>query len=482
MVQSFDVVIVGSGAGGAPIANRLAKAGKSVLVIDKGPLLRPNDQGARSDFRRDELYASGAEKIFKVPGLKNTGVSYYSSHIEPDINDEPHVYRDHDGDRGTIEGYTAQVVGGGTQLYGGVSLRFTPTDLALRTFAESRAGPVKEDPNGDVTREARDWPVSYAEMEPYYGEAEMLVGINGTRANQQKPFSADRYQKPLQPNPISEGARLGMIELGKRLGSNVAPYRTPLAVITEDHAPSGRTIPRDDTGLPDSEAAKTSYVNRFGDPLGLKSSTWVALLAPLETLPNFTIWPNCVVTQIVAQGNKVTEVRLIGPGGEARAVTGKLVVVACSAIETSRLLQLSAADGDFSARINVSGLLGRYFLTHCFGGARAIVPTRVDKSKALDADWATDACATDDFLHDKGLWAGPRSTTTPPTRRCRCHCSAPTAARTSTHCGRGSCTAPTSGATGLSTLWTRSLAAGCRSASWRTRCRSATTGSSCIPL
>ena len=136
MQDKFDVVVIGSGAGGAPIANRLALKGKSVLVLEKGPHLRPHYQlpGKRSDFRRDELYASGPEKVLRVPGVANAGESYYGSHAEPDLNDEPHVYRGADGrDRATIEGYTAQLVGGGTQLYGGVSLRFTPTDRALST-------------------------------------------------------------------------------------------------------------------------------------------------------------------------------------------------------------------------------------------------------------------------------------------------------------------------------------------------------------
>ena len=50
-------------------------------------------------------------------------------------------------------------------------------------------------------------------------------------------------------------------------------YRTPLAVITQDHAPSGRKVPAD------PETAKTAFVNRYGDPLGLKSNTWVSLLS-----------------------------------------------------------------------------------------------------------------------------------------------------------------------------------------------------------
>jgi hypothetical protein len=72
-----------------------------------------------------------------------------------------------------------------------------------------------------------------------------------------KPFpSGDKYQKPLDANPISEFARDGTIELERRLGSNIEPYRTPLAVITEDHTPSGRKIPRGANGKPDAEAAR----------------------------------------------------------------------------------------------------------------------------------------------------------------------------------------------------------------------------------
>ncbi len=410
MRDSFDVVVVGSGAGGAPVANCLVRQGRTVLVIEKGPLLRPHYQvpGERSDFRRDEMYASSTEKILRIPGLANTGVSYYSSHVEPDINDEPHVYKGPDGqDYGTIEGYTAQVVGGGTQLYGAVSLRFTPTDLKLKTFNDNRRTPIKNDPNGDIRREARDWPIDYDKLEPYYVVAEEMVGINGTRANQQKPFSAVKYQKPLPPNPISEFARDGMVELGKRLGPKIEPYRAPLAVITEDHPASGRKIPRDANGNPDPEAAKTSYVNRYGDPLGLKSSTWVALLSPITGSPNFTIWPNCVVTHLSCDGSRVTGVHFLDPGGTECVVRAKMVVVACSAIESVRLLKLSAAqDANFERRINQNPLLGRYFLTHCFGGARALMPKRYDKSKALDADWATDCCATNDFLEANGLWAG----------------------------------------------------------------------------
>lgn len=391
---SFDVVIIGSGAGGAPIANVLAKAGKTVLVLEKGPLLQPQYQSATglSGFKRDEMFSTGPEKILHVPGVANDGDSYYGSHVEPDVNDEPHIYQDANGvDRATIEGYTAQVVGGGTQLYGGVSLRFTPTDMALGTFNAGRTD-LQDDPHGDVEREARDWPITYNDLEPYYCKAEQLVGINGTRANQLKPASVDYYQKPLDPNPISQFAAAGFDALG------MARYRTPLAVITQDHAPSGRK----------AGDSRTAFVNRYGDPLGYKSNTWVSLLTPVSTLPNFELRPNCQVTSLQTDGNsKVTKVQYLSPGGVPTTVTGTVVVVACSAIESVRLLLISGdADANFAGRMDASGLLGNYFLTHCFGGGQAVVPRRFDKSVSLDSDWATDHCADDKFIKAHGMWAG----------------------------------------------------------------------------
>jgi choline dehydrogenase-like flavoprotein len=410
-IQSdFDVVIIGSGGGGAPVAHELVKGDKSVLILEKGPLFRPQSQTSDglSDFKRDELYADGPEKRITSAGVANAFGAFFSSHVEPDINDEPHIYRDANGqDRATIEGYTAQVVGGGTQIYGGVSLRFTPRDLTLQTFNAGRADLAATDPNGDIEREARDWPIAYAELEKYYCKAEKLVGINGEQANQLKPFTqTDTYQRPLPPNRISRYAHDGMVYVGKGVGPNgsdVLPYRTPLAVITEDHPASGRKM------ITTPDTAKTSYVNRFGDPLGLKSSTWVALLAPLRNEPKLDIRANCVVTQLVSNGTKITEVRYLDPSGRERIARGRVVVVACSAIESVRLLKLSGEldQTGFGRIINQQNdLLGRYFLTHAFGGASAIMPDRSDKTRSLDADWAIDYCATDDFLRAKHLWAG----------------------------------------------------------------------------
>jgi choline dehydrogenase-like flavoprotein len=405
----FDVVVIGSGAGGAPIASELARAGKSVLVLEKGPLLRTQGElrpTSRADFKRDELFNAGPERIITVPGMANTGDAFYTSHVEPDLNDEPHIYSSPQSGAGpqggaprvTIEGYTAQVVGGGTQLYGAVSLRFCPLDFQLQSFNASRPAPIRGDSAGDALRDVRDWPITYEQLEPYYAKAERLIGINGTQPNQEKPFpSGVFYQTPPDPNPISAFAKSGMEALG------MATYRTPLAVITEDHAPSDRK----------AGFAKVGYVNRYGDPLGFKSNTWVSLLRPaVRTGADLEIRANCVATHLVSGHRRVSEVRYRDPGGAERVARGKLVVVACSAVESVRLLMISAEHdrGGFGKAVRheePGGLLGRFFLTHCFGGAEtAIRNHRFDKSVSLDSDYATDACTDPDFLFDEGLWAG----------------------------------------------------------------------------
>lgn len=400
--DQFDVVVIGSGAGGAPIAYELARANKSVLVLEKGPLLRTQDErgpGRLSDFKRDEMFNAGPERIITTPGMVNTGASFFTSHVEPDLNDEPHVFtnvdRPQDGSKITIEGYTAQVVGGGTQLYGAVSLRFAERDFTLKTANEGRE--LAGDPGKDALKHVIDWPFDYNALEPYYVKAERLVGINGTRAGQAKNFSQDVYQTPRPPNPISEFARLGMQRLGFQT------YRTPLAVITEDHRPSGRTA-----GDP-----KVGYVNRYGDPLGYKSNTWVSLLRPtIREGHDLELRPNCVVTHLEASGRTVSKVHYRDPSGNRRTVSGRIVIVACSAIESVRLLMLSAEEdpGVFARLVRHKedgSLLGRFFLTHAFGGAEVqIKGQRFDKSISLDSDYATDACASDEFLNKYGLWAG----------------------------------------------------------------------------
>lgn len=411
MAEQFDIVIIGSGAGGAPIAAELVALPRElrILVLEKGPKLRTQEDNPAgiSDFKRDELYNAGSEKRINIGGAGNQGRPFHSSHIEPDLNDEPHLWTDHNeqNPRVTIEGYTAQVVGGGTQLYGAVSLRFPERDFQLRSA--QRPANLPNDPFADPDVDIQDWPITYQDLLPYYEKAETLVGINGSiedvetgQPAQQKPFPNNCYQTPVGANPISAFALTGM----KSLGAQV--YRTPLAVITEAHAPSGR---------PQPGWVKTGFVNRYGDPLGYKSNTWVSLLRPaMRNFPGrIDLRCNCNVTHLEANGNRISKVHYRDASGFPQIAEGRVVVVACSAIESVRLLMLSAEEdlpnlGNLLRYNHADTPLGRYFLTHCFGGAEVSLPTgdRFDKTQSLDSDYATDWTSRFDYLLENRLWAG----------------------------------------------------------------------------
>ena len=246
--QQFDAVIIGSGAGGAPIAHELVKAGKSVLVLEKGPLFVPqyDSENDRSDFKRDELISDGTEKVVNVANVANNGVSYYSSHVEPDLNDEPHIYRDQDGkDRATIEGYTAQLVGGGTQS---LRRRFVPLH---RDRLQARK--LQRRPHRHQERSERRCTTRGTRLADQLRRSGTLLHQD-RRTDRHQRHSGEPAQAvqprclsaPAVAEPHQRDGAAGMVALADTVANGkppILPYRTPLAVITRDHAPSGRKVP-----------------------------------------------------------------------------------------------------------------------------------------------------------------------------------------------------------------------------------------------
>ena len=199
MAEKFDIVIIGSGAGGAPIAAELAALeGSRTCGYWCLRRVRSSDAGRQPGRRHQRLQARrtaqrGPEKRINLGGDGNVGRSFYSSHIEPDLNDEPHLWSDHgeQNPRVTVEGYTAQVVGGGTQLYGAVSLRFPERDFMLAS-AQRPAG-LPDDPYADPEVDIKDWPITYARS-----AALLREGRDAGRHQRQHQRCADRGTRPAE--------------------------------------------------------------------------------------------------------------------------------------------------------------------------------------------------------------------------------------------------------------------------------------------
>jgi|JI10StandDraft_1071094.scaffolds.fasta_scaffold01168_7 choline dehydrogenase-like flavoprotein len=381
-----DAIVIGLGAGGAVAAHTLVEAGLSVIGLDAG--------GPPSPDLPDEITSYGPMKY----SMNST--EYFSGVDSVDLNDSPHVYRNDAGKLTlTSEGWTSIGLGGGSNRYGAVSIRFHPRDFALREYIVRSKLKGSRSVTAELLRDVRDWPINAHAMEEPYADIENFLGISGElpKTSESPPSAQNHYQKPLPPSAEGETPWLGM-----KL-HNMHEYRTPQAFITANHIPSQRTI--DNTVTASMQGLLTGYP----DPSGRKSSTFVTHIKPLLTNNRFDLRCYSTAFDFKLERGRVTEVLYRNAFGELRTASARIVVLALGAVETIRLCLLAASNSrDLKRRIARNGLLGRHFMSHVFSGAEVIDPglTSNGSDFGLESDWATNHCQTDEYLTQHGLWAG----------------------------------------------------------------------------
>ncbi len=324
-MNHFDVIIIGTGAGGGTLAQHLAPSGKKILILERGTFVpREKDNWSTQAVFLDQKYTTTETFVDKKGKDFRPGMHYY--------------------------------VGGNTKFYGAALLRMRETDF----------GEVKH--FGGVSPA---WPIEYKDLEPYYTQAEKLYHVHGLRGvDPTEPWASEAFPyAPLPHEPRIEELNGDLQKLGLK------PFPLPIgARLAENPGDAPAVLDRFD-GFPDpSEAKADAHV------VGIKSAL---------QHPNVTLLTECYVERLNTNtsGDAVKEV-VVKKGEEILYYSADIVVVACGAINSAALLLRSANEQHPNGLANSSDVVGRHYMCHNNSALLAISkkpnPTVFGKTLALN--------------------------------------------------------------------------------------------------
>jgi choline dehydrogenase-like flavoprotein len=301
--ETYDVIIIGSGAGGGTLVRHLAPSGKRILLLERGDWLPREPQNWL------------AQDVF----VENR---YVSSDTWYDAKGKPFQPQIH------------YFVGGATKLYGAALYRLRKED-----FGELR--------HHDGISPA--WPISYDELEPYYSQAEQLYQVHGARGEDptEPPASAPYPHPAVSHEPRIQQLSDDLAAAGYR------PFHAPCGILLDEANP------------PYSICVRCANCDGFPCPLHAKSDAEVIGVRPALEHSNVTLLTNAKAVRLGtnAAGTSVTEV-VVERDGETETFAGELVVVSCGAANSAKLLLSSASDKHPNGLANGSDQVGRNFMFH----------------------------------------------------------------------------------------------------------------------
>lgn len=320
-----DVCVVGSGAGGGPVAATLSEAGYRVVVLERGPWFESRE------FLKDEVAFCRRPTAW------------------PDPREAPQLeeFLDRSGRiaaRPTDAYSNGSLVGGSSVLMSGFFLRLKPVDFRLR----STFGPVEgADP--------QDWPLTYADLEPWYDRAEREVGVSGMVREDLPAHLRDERTSPDLPFPPTFEHPLAthIDRVCEKQGWHSLPL--PRAILSEPHA-----------GRRGCEYA--GYCGSYGCRTDAKGSSLAAFLPRALATGRCQVLPRSTVTRLESdETGRVRRAHYVDPQDHPQQVEARVFVVACQAIESARLLLNSPGPRHPRGLANRSGMVGRNLLFSTYG-------------------------------------------------------------------------------------------------------------------
>jgi choline dehydrogenase-like flavoprotein len=302
-MSNYDVIVIGSGAGGGTLVHRLAASGKRILLLERGGWLPREPQNwLAQDVFVDGRYVS-PDKWYYADG----------SDFQPQV----HYY-----------------VGGATKLYGAALYRLRKED-----FGELR--------HQDGISPA--WPISYEQMEPYYTQAEQLYEVHGARGEDPTdPPGSAPYPFPA----VSHEPRIQQLS-DDLAAEGLHPF----------HAPCGIRLLEDN--MPFSKCVRCSNCDGFPCLVHAKSDAEVIGVRPAIEHPNVTLLTGAEAIKLNtnAEGTVVTGV-VAKHDGKTETFEGDIVVISCGAANSAKLLLASASDKHPRGLANGSDQVGRNYMFH----------------------------------------------------------------------------------------------------------------------
>ena len=311
--MKYDICIVGSGAGGSPIAYELSNAGYSVVVLEKGK------NYTEKEFSKDELGVSRRDMF--TPPLKE------QKHIINEYSQSGEFTR-YDGAESGWNFWNGSMVGGSSNLMSGYFHRMKPRDFKLRSsYGKIRGANVV------------DWAINYEDLEPYYEKVERVVGVSGRVVEHKfaEPRSTKSFPYPaLQTNGVTKWFDKACIELG------FVSIPTPRAVLS-------RSANKRDA------CYYSNFCGSYGCSSGAKGSARAALLQQCDA----EVITDAFVYKLDSQDGKVTGAHYYDENLRSHTINATIFVLSAQAIESSRLL-LNSKNKEFpNGLANSSGEVGK---------------------------------------------------------------------------------------------------------------------------